>query len=127
MFYGDVNNILRRPHFTKHGLHYSRYGKTVLGRTFTQFIRQQMESQYLKEESPAPERGSQGNFVVNADKFLAAVQKSLLNVCTRQPRKTLYTSTIEPFPDSTPTHIWRPFNILSLASIIPDILPWFFG
>lgn len=118
MFYGDVNNILNRSHFTKHGLHYSRNGKAVLGKTFTQFIRHQIEQQYLKEESPSLE------------------EKCHQTVCTRQPQKTVDTSSIEPFPDSQPlstsddplpSSVWLPLSqtshLDSLASANSENFP----
>lgn len=40
LFFNDVNAILTRSHFTRHGLHYNRRGKRLLAQHFADFIKQ---------------------------------------------------------------------------------------
>lgn len=48
--YGDLNAILRRNHFTRHGLHINRAGKRVLGKNIVQTIDSRVRTTSLPPE-----------------------------------------------------------------------------
>lgn len=91
MFYGDVNNILRRPHFTKHGLHYNKHGKAVLGRAVTHFIRHQSGPQCTKESTVFQDSSTE-TLVENAIQCSTTVNKSPQNDRTMKLKPTVNTS-----------------------------------
>lgn len=49
-----TNNLLGRSHFTRHGLHFNKHGKRVLGEFYVQRIRQKMQTASRKEEGTGP-------------------------------------------------------------------------
>lgn len=83
----DINLVLGRSHFTRHGLHTNRQGKRCLGSHFTNFIKNSLHRSREAQRSTAVQRETHTSI-------------SALKPCSRTPRRVVDTSlnAIELFP-----------------------------
>lgn len=93
VFCDDINSILGRSHFTRRGLHYSRLGKSLLGKRFTDYVRNLgLQTSLIQPSSPAVEPQP-------TDRSEPTVPCPVKTVRNQGPEML---DAIETFPETTP-------------------------
>lgn len=90
--YNDVNLVLNRSHFTKHGLHYNKHGKRLIGSNLVNIVNAFPGSQNEMPVCQIHVPGEDGRRTTESRKNIVSTVR-----CLNDPDW----SAIEPFPDSS--------------------------